>query len=92
MRTTAKLAVKGTRYYKANKLLQLGSLTSGLAIRLEHEPDNHHDKNAVSVRVKRTGAMLGHLSKEVAPKYAALINRVKITGSVLTFQHFPHFW
>lgn len=78
MQATATLSVKGTRYYKAAKLLQKGSLSSGLAIRLEHQPENHYDNNAVAVRVKRTGAMLGHLSRELAPKYAALINSGKI--------------
>lgn len=78
MQVTANLAVKGTRYYKAAELLQKGSLSSGLSIRLEHHPDNPHDKNAVAIQVKRTGAMLGHLSKELAPKYVALINSGKI--------------
>lgn len=78
MRATANLAVKGTRYYKAAELLQRGSLLSGVAIRLEHQPDNPHDKNAVAVRVKRTGATLGHVSRELASKYAALINSGKI--------------
>lgn len=81
MQVTANLTVKGTRYYKAVELLQKGSLSSGLPIRLEHQPDNPHDKNAVSVRVKRTGEMLGHISKELAPKYAALINSGKIVGA-----------
>ncbi|MGD9604418.1 MAG: HIRAN domain-containing protein [Dongiaceae bacterium] len=71
--------VRGTRYYKATELLQKGSLSSGLSIRLEHQPDNPHDKNAVAVRVKRTGEMLGHISKELAPKYSALIN----SGNIL---------
>src|ERR1019366_3095473 len=74
MRATANLSVKGTRYYKAAELLQKGSLSSGLAIRLDHEPDNPYDKNAVAVRVKRTDAKLGHLSREVAAKYAELLN------------------
>jgi len=64
MQVTANLAVKGTRYYKATELLQKGSLSLGLPIRLEHQPNNPHDKNAVAVRVKRTGAMLGHISKK----------------------------
>lgn len=78
MQITANLSVRGTRYYKATELLQKGSLSSGLSIRLEHQPDNPHDKNAVAVRVKTTGAMLGHISKELAPKYSALINSGKI--------------
>lgn len=79
MQVTANLAVKGTRYYKAAELLQKGSLSSGLSIRLEHQPDNPHDNNAVAVLVKSTGAMLGHISKELAHKYSALIN----SGNIL---------
>lgn len=78
MQVTANLAVKGTRYYKTTELLHSGSLSLGLPIRLEHQPDNPYDKNAVAVRVKKTSAMLGHISKELAPKYAALINSGKI--------------
>lgn len=78
MRVTVNLAVKGTRYHKAAELLQNGSLSSGLEIRLKHQPDNPHDKNAVAVLVNRTGAMLGHLSRELAPKYATLVNSGKI--------------
>lgn len=78
MRASASLKVKGTKYYKAAELFQRGSLSSGMAIRLEHQPDNPYDKNAVAVKVKRTGAMLGHVSRELAPKYAALINDGKI--------------
>ncbi len=78
MRASANLKVKGTKYYKAAELFQRGSLSPGIAIRLEHQPDNPHDKNAVAVKIKRTGAMLGHVSRELAPKYAALINDGKI--------------
>jgi hypothetical protein len=79
MRATANLSVKGTSYYKAAELLQNGALSSGLAIRLQHQPNNPHDKNAVAVLVKMSGAMLGHISKELAPKYAALLN----SGSII---------
>lgn len=74
MRASANLSVKGTKYYKAAELFQSGSLSSGTAIRLEHQRNNPHDKNAVSVKIKRTGAMLGHVSRELAPKYAALVD------------------
>lgn len=78
MRVSANISVKGTKYYKAAELLQRGSLSVGTAIRLEHQPDNLHDKNAVAVKIMRTGIMLGHVSRELAPKYAALINGNKI--------------
>ena len=79
MKVTSKLSVKGISYYKADELLRKCSLPLGLPILLKHQPDNPYDKNAVAVLVKNTGAMLGHLPKEVAPKYAALIN----TGRVI---------
>ncbi|SMF53297.1 HIRAN domain-containing protein [Pseudogulbenkiania subflava] len=78
MRISANISVKGTKYYKAAELLQRGALSTGTAIRLEHQPDNLHDKNAVAVKIMRTGTMLGHVSRELAPKYAALINGNKI--------------
>lgn len=78
MRASANLSIKGTKYYKAAELFQRGALSPGVTIRLEHQPDNLHDKNAVAVKIKRTGAMLGHISREIAPKYAALINEGKI--------------
>jgi hypothetical protein len=84
MRAVANLSVKGTRYYKAGELLQKGSLSSGLAIRLEHEPDNPHDTNAVAVRVERTGALLGHISRELAAKYVALLSSRKVIEATIT--------
>ena len=74
MRACAKLSVKGTKYYKAAELFQQGSLSPGVAIRLQHQPENRHDTNAVAVKIKRTGTMLGYLSRELAPKYAAILN------------------
>lgn len=84
MRASATITVKGTKYYKAAELFQRGSLSSGVTIRLEHQLDNPHDKNAVAVKIKRTGAMLGHMSKELAPKYAALIDEGKIIGASIS--------
>ncbi|MGH6794785.1 MAG: HIRAN domain-containing protein [Methylocella sp.] len=83
-RASATLSVKGTRYYKAAELLQKGSLSLGLAIRLEHEPGNPHDKNAVVVRVEKTGAMLGHISRERAAKYVALLESGKVIEASIT--------
>lgn len=78
MRVTANLAIKGVSYYDAAVLFRGGTLTPGLAILLKHEADNLHDKNAVAVRLQSTNAMLGHLPKELAPKYAALVDRGRV--------------
>ena len=83
MKVSINLVVKGTRYYKAGELLLKGSLSSGVAIRLEHQPDNPHDRNAVAVLVRRTGAMLGHVSRDLAPKYAELVNSRKIIEATI---------
>ena len=53
MRVSVNLSVKGTKYYKAVELFRRGSLSPGVAIRLEHQSDNPYDKNAVAVKMKR---------------------------------------
>lgn len=78
MRVSTNIVVKGTYYYKANEALKKGLLVSGVGIRLIHQPSNPHDRNAVEVRLKRTGTMLGHVSMELAPKYASLLNSGRI--------------
>ncbi|WP_178119487.1 HIRAN domain-containing protein [Pseudomonas sp. SCB32] len=57
----------------AQGLFDRGSLTHGLPIRLEHQASNPHDKNAVAVKVKSSGAMLGHISRELSSKYSLLL-------------------
>ena len=73
MDKTSTLSVKGTSYYEGRRLMQSGSLYQGCPIRLEHHPDNPYDSNAIAVKLADSGAMLGHLSKLVAPDYAAAI-------------------
>lgn len=84
MRTSAILTVKGTKYYRATELFRRGSLSSGVIIHLEHQPNNPHDKNAVAVKIKRNGAMLGHVSKNLAPKYAVLIDEGRIVEASIS--------
>ena len=81
MQVSARITVKGTRYYEFAELLKNGFLAPGVAIRLEHQPLNPQDLNAVAVRVQSTGAMLGHIPKDLAPKYAALVIAGKIISA-----------
>jgi hypothetical protein len=81
MRVTAVLVVKGTRYYKAGEMRKKGLLVDGVDIRLLHQPENPYDHNAVAVLLKSNEAMLGHLSRDLAPKYAALANAGRILES-----------
>jgi len=84
VRAVATLVVKGTRYYKAHGLLSTGALVAGLPVRLEHQPDNPHDRNAVAIRVRSSGEMLGHVARELAPKYAVLANSKRIAEAVVS--------
>lgn len=84
MLVTANIVVKGTNYYNVAELFEQDSLSPGLAVRLEHHPENQYDKNAVAVKVKSTDVMLGHLPKESAPMYATLIRRDKIVEASIS--------
>lgn len=84
MRRSTNFKIMGTQYYKATELFRQDSLVPNIAVRLEHQPNNPHDKNAVAVKLKETGAMLGHLSRELAPKYAELINSGKVIEAKIT--------
>ena len=84
MCATTTITVRGARFHQAGQLLRKGSLSAGTEVRLEHQPDNPHDRNAVAILVKSTGAMLGYVSKELAPKYSALANAGKIIEATVT--------
>lgn len=75
MSQSARLAVKGAKYYSASSLLKARKLPPGTLLSLRHESNNPHDSNAVAVHVRATGAKLGHIARELAPKYAALVDR-----------------
>lgn len=74
MRRQATISLRGTRYYGAPRLLTKDRLRVGEQVSLRHEATNPHDPNAVAVHVKSTGSKLGHLPREYAPKYAALVD------------------
>jgi hypothetical protein len=84
LRVTVKIAVKGVRYYDGAKLTASGKLKVAASIRLEHQKNNPHDSNAVAIKLKSSGAMLGHISRELAPKYALLIGQGKIVQTVVS--------
>jgi len=78
MRVTTKLKVKGTHYYRAGEALENGTLTTGSLIHLVHEAHNPDDENAVGVRLGDAETMLGHIPKELALKYASLVDEGRI--------------
>lgn len=80
MTASTTLTVKGIQYYQGPELFQKGKLKVGMALRLEREPNNAYDKNAVSVHVAPSGEKLGHLSRASAPKYAQLVRFGRINS------------
>ena len=77
------ISIKGTTYYNASELYRNGSLSNGLSVHFECQPDNPYDSNAVAVMLK-TGDMLGYVSKELAPKYTKLIQSGKMSETTIS--------
>jgi hypothetical protein len=61
------LKVTGTYYYNGVRLYKGGLLRPDQKVELKPEPENPHDRNAVSVRYQ--GEKIGHLTREMAAKY-----------------------
>ena len=76
---TTVIRVKGTRHYKADAAFNAGRLKYGTPIELRPEPDNRVDPNAVEVLLNYSDK-LGHISKDIAPKYQKLC----FSGSILS--------
>ena len=81
MGKTADLVLKGTYYYAGLEEYRMGRLKAGSKVFLVHTPDNPHDRNAVAVYLLPTAKPLGHVSKDVAPKYAALADSNQIKSA-----------
>ncbi|MGA2825472.1 MAG: HIRAN domain-containing protein [Streptosporangiaceae bacterium] len=59
-----------------------GTRTRVLTVALVREPDNPYDTNAV--RVEAAEAIVGHLGRDDAPRFHAIINRLASAGSPAT--------
>jgi hypothetical protein len=73
--------VAGTRHYRAESLRAAKALAPGLELRLEHEPHNKFDTNAVAVLVNASGDMLGHVPREQAADCVQLIRSGKLLSA-----------
>jgi hypothetical protein len=74
MAKTTNLVLKGTWYYAAGEEYRQRRLRKGSQVHLVHTPYNPHDKNAVAVFLMPAGRQLGHVSRDIAPKYAELVD------------------
>lgn len=53
-------------------------------VRLVPEPENPYDANAVAIQVAKSGALIGHLSREEAARYQPHLLRLAAAGLVVT--------
>lgn len=53
-------------------------MQKGSLLQLAHEPDNEFDANAVAVHHLPSNKKIGHISKELAPKYCQLLQAGRI--------------
>lgn len=79
---TTNLKVTGTYYYNGVRLYKGGLLRPDQKVELKPEPENPHDRNAVSVRYQ--GEKIGHLTREMAAKYQPLIIQGSLNDSVIS--------
>ena len=78
MRKTARLNVVGTFYNQAKEAYFDHKLSDNAPIKLVAEVENSHDKNAVAVFSDNYKYKLGHINRELAPKYQKLVLENKI--------------
>lgn len=81
MTATANLVLKGTRYYSADSKYRSKRLKAGAAVDLVHTPYNFYDSNAVAVFLASSCKQLGHISAQVAPKYASIVDNNRVTSA-----------
>ena len=80
MQRTVVIGVRGTQYHHASNQPNQGHLRVGTSLQLVRERNNPHDQHTVLIKVRGTGANLGHVGREHAPKYSALIDN----GSIIS--------
>ena len=78
MRKTTRLNVVGIPHYQAKEAYTDHELSDKAPIKLVAEVENPHDENAVAVFSNNHKHKLGHIKKELAPKYQKLVleNRI----------------
>lgn len=81
MQRTVVIGVRGTQYHQASNQLNQGHLRVGTSLKLVRERNNPHDQYAVLIQVRGTGANLGHVGREHAPKYSSLIDNGNIISA-----------
>lgn len=77
------VSLRGAAHYKA--AVRAGELSPGSRVRLEREPHNEYDSNAVAVHALNTPGVLGHFNKGMAPALSKLMDGgEKLSATALT--------
>ena len=94
IRTLVKL--RGVSFHQGRRLLDSKKIKISDEVTLKHEPHNPHDSNAVGVYLCPGEEMLGHIPRELAPKYVKLLKSKRVieakilditkVGSVVSIQ------
>jgi len=71
-----KVHTAGMSHHLTPHTIDLLSDETPIAVNLEREPNNRHDRNAIAVRLDRwrVGTMVGYVPRDVAAKLAPLMD------------------
>ena len=64
--------IRGTGYYR--QAVKAGNFTPGAPVRLEREPANVHDPNAIAVYAKGAHQLSGYVNKQRAKRLSVLMD------------------
>lgn len=80
LRASTKIA--GTRYYAAEKLYSSKKLKRGDAVKLQRDPSNLYDKNAIKI-LSNSGSMLGYIPRTFAEVLAPKMDSgLKVSANI----------
>lgn len=71
---TVTIAIRGTSYYDAATQFSSGKLRPSAKLILQRELDNPYDEYAVHIKLASSGAILGHISKDLSERYSSLVD------------------
>jgi len=78
----ASTKIAGTQYYEAEKLYSSKKIKYGEAVKVQREPSNSYDKNAIKV-LSNSGSMLGYIPKNFAAVLAPKMDSgLKVSANI----------
>lgn len=78
----ASTKVSGTQYYDAEKLYSSKKIKNGEDVKIQREPGNSYDRNAIQV-LSNSGSMIGYIPKNFAAVLAPKMDAgIKVSATV----------